>query len=90
MPLLVDRDSGKVILNKADIDYTDTANGLNATATQAGQLVKVTTDKDGNAASYVTFQVRTMQLLRHLWLIQVMIPLQTKQQQLRPTKLQLL
>ncbi|CDL31560.1 Flagellar biosynthesis protein FliC [Enterobacter hormaechei] len=52
----VDRDSGKVILNKADIDYTDSANGLNTTATQAGQLVKVTTDKDGNAASYVTFQ----------------------------------
>lgn len=32
----VDRDSGKVILNKADIDYTDSANGLNTTATQAG------------------------------------------------------
>ncbi|MGF3807586.1 FliC/FljB family flagellin [Enterobacter mori] len=52
----VDRDSGKVILNKADIDYTDSANGLNTAATQAEQLVKVTTDKDGNAAAYVTFQ----------------------------------
>lgn len=82
----VDRDSGKVILNKADIDYTDSANGLNTTATQAGQLVKVTTDKDGNAASYVTFGVKTMQLMRILWLIQVMTMLQTKQQRRLLTK----
>ena len=52
----VDRTSGKVVLNKADVKYTDPANGLTATATQAGQLVKVSTDKDGNTASYVTFQ----------------------------------
>ncbi|MEQ4513752.1 MAG: FliC/FljB family flagellin, partial [Pantoea agglomerans] len=52
----VDRDSGKVILNKADVDYTDSDNGLTTAATQAGQLVKVSADKDGNATAYVTFQ----------------------------------
>ncbi|KAF6655037.1 FliC/FljB family flagellin [Enterobacteriaceae bacterium EKM102V] len=52
----VDRDSGKVILNKADVEYTDPDNGLTTAATQAGQLVKVSADKDGNATAYVTFQ----------------------------------
>ncbi|MDI9223489.1 FliC/FljB family flagellin [Pantoea sp. EA-12] len=52
----IDHDSGAVTLNKADVEYTDTTNGLTDAATQAGQLIKVAADKDGNAAGYVTFQ----------------------------------
>ncbi len=52
----VDRDSGKVILNKADIEYTDPANGLTTAATQAAQLVKVGASSTGTAEAYVTFQ----------------------------------
>ena len=52
----VDRATGKVALNKADVEYTDPANGLTTAATQAGQFVKVSADKDGNATAFVTFQ----------------------------------
>ena len=52
----VDRASGKVILNKADVEYTDPANGLTNPATQAAQFVKVGADKDGVATTFVTFQ----------------------------------
>ena len=52
----IDRLSGKVSLNKADVSYTDPANGLTTAATQAGQFVKVAADKDGVATAFVTFQ----------------------------------
>ncbi|MFU0872194.1 flagellin [Kluyvera sichuanensis] len=52
----IDRTSGKVALNKADVEYTDPANGLATAATQAAQFVKVSADKDGAATAFVTFQ----------------------------------
>ncbi|QEW31768.1 FliC/FljB family flagellin [Erwinia billingiae] len=52
----IDHTSGAVTLNKADVEYKDTTNGLTTAATQAGQLIKVGTGTDGNAAGYVTFQ----------------------------------
>lgn len=52
----VDHTSGAVTLNKADVEYTDTDNGLTTAATQANQLIKVAADANGDAAGYVTFQ----------------------------------
>lgn len=52
----IDHDSGAVQLNKADVEYTDSANGLTDAATQEKQLIKVGTDDEGNAKGYVTFQ----------------------------------
>ncbi|WP_313570070.1 FliC/FljB family flagellin [Pantoea piersonii] len=52
----IDHTTGAVTLNKADVTYTDTDNGLTTPATQANQLIKVANDKNGNAAGYVTFQ----------------------------------
>ncbi|MEZ2583031.1 FliC/FljB family flagellin [Kluyvera intermedia] len=52
----IERSSGKVVLNKADVEYTDPANGLGTAATQAAQFVKVSADKDGAATAFVTFQ----------------------------------
>lgn len=46
---------GTVKLNKADVTYNDKANGV-ANATQAGSLVQVGADKDGNAVGFVTVQ----------------------------------
>lgn len=46
---------GTVKLNKADVTYNDAKNGV-ADATQAGQLVNVGSDKDGNAVGFVTVQ----------------------------------
>ncbi|MCS3607312.1 FliC/FljB family flagellin [Erwinia rhapontici] len=48
---------GKITLNKADVEYKDTDNGLTTAATQASQLIKVGTDPTtGAAQGYVTFQ----------------------------------
>lgn len=53
----IDHTNGKVTLNKADVEYKDTDNGLTAAATQADQLIKVGTDPTtGAAQGYVTFQ----------------------------------
>lgn len=52
----LDTTTGKVGLNKTDVKYTDSANGLTTAATQAQQLVKVGVDKNGNNVGYVTFQ----------------------------------
>lgn len=54
----LDHASGAVVLNKADVDYSDPVNGLavGSEATQAAQLVKVTADSKGAATAYVTFQ----------------------------------
>ncbi|MEN4881137.1 FliC/FljB family flagellin [Pantoea agglomerans] len=52
----INHTSGAVTLNKADVEYTDTDNGLTAPATQADQLIKVGTDSTGAAKGYVTFQ----------------------------------
>ncbi|PAC69702.1 flagellin FliC [Enterobacter cloacae] len=52
----INHGTGAVTLNKADVEYKDTDNGLTTAATQAKQLIKVAADKDGNAAGYVTFQ----------------------------------
>ncbi|WP_367395566.1 FliC/FljB family flagellin [Pantoea sp. Ep11b] len=52
----IDHASGKVTLNKADVEYTDTDNGLTAAATQKDNLIKVGTDSSGAAQGYVTFQ----------------------------------
>lgn len=52
----LNHDSGAVTLNKADVKYTDPANGLTTAATQTSQAVKVGADKDGAATAYVTFQ----------------------------------
>ncbi|MGA7507182.1 MAG: FliC/FljB family flagellin [Erwinia billingiae] len=52
----INHTSGAVTLNKANVTYTDTDNGLTTAATQADQLIKVASDTDGNAAGYVSFQ----------------------------------
>jgi flagellin len=52
----IDHTTGAVTLNKADVEYTDTDNGLTAAATQADQLIKVAADSAGDAKGYVTFQ----------------------------------
>ena len=52
----IDRANGKVVLNKADVEYTDPANGLGTAATQAAQFVKVSADSAGAATAFVTFQ----------------------------------
>ncbi|EMV7379370.1 FliC/FljB family flagellin [Escherichia coli] len=52
----INHTDGKVTLNKADVEYTDTDNGLTTAATQKDQLIKVAADSDGSAAGYVTFQ----------------------------------
>ncbi|MFK8258956.1 FliC/FljB family flagellin [Erwinia sp. AnSW2-5] len=52
----VDHTTGAVTLNKADVEYTDTDNGLTTAATQADQLIKVGTDSTGAAKGFVTFQ----------------------------------
>ena len=43
-------------MNKADVEYKDTDNGLTTAATQKDQLIKVAADSEGAAAGYVTFQ----------------------------------
>ncbi|MTD25570.1 FliC/FljB family flagellin [Erwinia sorbitola] len=52
----IDHSTGAVTLNKADVEYKDTDNGLTTAATQADQLIKVGTDSTGAAKGYVTFQ----------------------------------
>ncbi|MBD7972417.1 MULTISPECIES: FliC/FljB family flagellin [Escherichia] len=52
----IDHSNGEVSLNKTDVSYTDTDNGLTTAAKQADQLIKVATDDMGNPAAYVTFQ----------------------------------
>jgi len=52
----IDHATGAVSLNKTDVKYTDSDNGLSTAATQGNQLVKVASDSTGAAASYVTFQ----------------------------------
>jgi len=52
----INHTTGAVTLNKADVAYTDTDNGLTTAATQANQLIKVGTDSTGAAQGYVTFQ----------------------------------
>ncbi|MGJ0479475.1 FliC/FljB family flagellin [Pantoea agglomerans] len=52
----INHTTGAVTLNKADVEYTDTDNGLTTPATQADQLIKVGTDSTGAAKGYVTFQ----------------------------------
>jgi len=52
----IDHASGAVTLNKADVEYTDSANGLTTAATQKDQLIKVGSDATGAAQGYVTFQ----------------------------------
>ncbi|MEN4657771.1 FliC/FljB family flagellin [Pantoea agglomerans] len=52
----IDHTSGAVTLNKADVEYKDTTNGLTTAATQTNQLIKVGTDSTGAAQGYVTFQ----------------------------------
>lgn len=54
----LNHETGAVTLNKADVTYSDPVNGLDAAnaATQAAQLVKVTSDSKGAATAYVTFQ----------------------------------
>ncbi|OAT26871.1 FliC family flagellar biosynthesis protein [Buttiauxella ferragutiae ATCC 51602] len=52
----IDHTDGTVTLNKADVEYKDTDNGLTTAATQANQLIKVAADSNGDAAGYVTFQ----------------------------------
>ena len=47
--------TGKVTLNKANITYSDVANGID-TATQAGQLVQVGTSASGNPTGFVSVQ----------------------------------
>ncbi|EOG9683553.1 flagellin, partial [Enterobacter hormaechei] len=44
---------GVVALNTTTVEYTDAANGITATASQAGQLVKVGADANGNSVAYV-------------------------------------
>lgn len=76
----VDHTSGAVTLNKADVEYTDTDNGLTTAATQANQLIKVAADSNGDAAGYVTFQGKTtVQQLLPLWMITMqLLVLRTK------------
>ncbi|EMV7410165.1 FliC/FljB family flagellin [Enterobacter soli] len=45
---------GVVELNTTTVKYTDAANGINTAASQAGQLVKVGADANGNSVGYVT------------------------------------
>jgi flagellin len=47
--------SGKVSLNKANITYSDVANGID-TATQSGQLVQVGTGASGDPTGFVSVQ----------------------------------
>ncbi|MBB6114383.1 flagellin [Rahnella inusitata] len=46
---------GSVSLNKADVTYSDVANGVSA-ATQSGKLVQVGADSSGNAVGFVSVQ----------------------------------
>ncbi|OAT31533.1 FliC family flagellar biosynthesis protein [Buttiauxella brennerae ATCC 51605] len=47
--------AGKVTLNKANVTYSDVANGID-TATQGGQLVQVGTGSTGNPTGFVSIQ----------------------------------
>ncbi|WP_191938624.1 FliC/FljB family flagellin [Pantoea agglomerans] len=49
---------GTVKLNKADVTYNDAKNGV-SDATQTGQLITVTADKNGDAVGSVTIQGKT-------------------------------
>lgn len=72
----INHGTGAVTLNKADVEYKDTDNGLTTAATQAKQLIKVAADKDGNAAGYVTFQGKiTLLPLRQLLMTITPLPL---------------
>ncbi|MEL7694713.1 MULTISPECIES: FliC/FljB family flagellin [Pantoea] len=46
---------GKVTLNTTTVNYNDAVNGVSG-ASQSGQFVKVSADKDGNAVGFVTVQ----------------------------------
>ncbi|CAM5202806.1 Flagellin OS=Castellaniella sp OX=1955812 GN=EPN31_13055 PE=3 SV=1 [Castellaniella denitrificans] len=55
----VDANSGKVVLNTANVHFTDADNGITTAVDLTGQLVKVGVNKDGNVAGMVTIQGRT-------------------------------
>lgn len=76
----IDHASGEVTLNKADVEYKDTDNGLTTAATQKDQLIKVAADSDGAAAGYVTFGVKTtlQRLQRRLMMTLRQQPQRTK------------
>ena len=52
----VDDTSGTVLLNTADVDFTDPDNGVAAPVTLTDQLVKVGADADGVATAFATIQ----------------------------------
>ncbi|QGW83946.1 FliC/FljB family flagellin [Variovorax paradoxus] len=54
----VDDATGNVVLNKADVTFTDTDNGVTAPVALADQLVKVGVDAAGAATGYVAVQGR--------------------------------
>ncbi len=54
--------TGEVALNVADVDFSDTENGVTGPVTLADQLVKVGVDSDGNAAGYVEIQGKNYQV----------------------------
>ncbi len=54
----VDDATGNVVLNVADLDFTDPNNGVTTATTLADQLVKVGTAADGTVTAYATVQGR--------------------------------
>ena len=52
----VDDATGAVVLNVADVQFTDTDNGVSTAVALANQLVKVGVDGSGAATGYVTVQ----------------------------------
>lgn len=56
----VNKADGKVTLNTSDVTYNDASNGVTA-GKQTGQLIKVTSDANGDAIGFVTIQGKNYQ-----------------------------
>ncbi|MFJ4290679.1 FliC/FljB family flagellin [Cupriavidus sp. NPDC089707] len=54
----VDDTTGNVVLNRADLEFTDPDNGVTTATALANQLVKVGTDSTGAVTAYATIQGR--------------------------------